>query len=625
MTRASPLPMFVVLAIYARLGPSAALSALFAVALLVPQLVRGRVRLAAVSELVVSLLLFGIGLALLVTFLPRAPAAIEQLPTPWAGLAGALLVVAIARGFLASPLGGEPATLGLGMLALMACGGVASGALYPVSVALFLVTALFARRAAAKSSAPLVELVRGHGFVLAAMGLVVAGTSFGLVRALPDAHGWAMQQILAGRPPAVGVGGRLWLGSMRGLLDSPTAVMRVHGDVELLRGLAFSRYDLGRWSRDESRIVALSTPTALVGPDVVTVEWLDGDPRRYFVPLEAGEVALSSGFGRVDPLGNLDPVDAHPAARLSFRRGGSKSAPVEGPTPEDVRVPTKIAGLLRDLARRVAAEARDDEARLGALEAHLLREYRYSLDFERSPYGDPVVEFLTRSREGHCEYFASAFALLARSLGIPARVVVGYRVLERNPLSGDRIVRERDAHAWVEAWIGEWKTFDPTPHGEGALLSARTTPLPLAVLDGLGALGARFLVWLDGLTLVEALVAPTLSILGFAAFRWRRSRGGVKRSRRAREPGPPPSFEALVQGLAAHGLSFGPADTIEDLARRTRLAGLAGTLGEQCAAALERYAAARYGAEGDVHSVARELEALSLELGIGGLARRASS
>ena len=63
--------------------------------------------------------------------------------------------------------------------------------------------------------------------------------------------------------------------------------------------------------------------------------------------------------------------------------------------------------------------------------------------------------------------FASAMVLLARVEGIPARVVGGYHVSEVNPFTGRAIVRDRDAHAWVEAWIeGAWRKWDPTPVSE---------------------------------------------------------------------------------------------------------------------------------------------------------------
>lgn len=77
---------------------------------------------------------------------------------------------------------------------------------------------------------------------------------------------------------------------------------------------------------------------------------------------------------------------------------------------------------------------------------------------------DPVEDFLFNRKEGHCEYFASAMALMLRSVGIPSRLVSGFKGGEQNALSGAFVVQERHAHAWVEAYAdGRWRICDSTP------------------------------------------------------------------------------------------------------------------------------------------------------------------
>ena len=78
---------------------------------------------------------------------------------------------------------------------------------------------------------------------------------------------------------------------------------------------------------------------------------------------------------------------------------------------------------------------------------------------------DPVDEFLFQTRRGFCEHYAAAFVILMRAAGIPARVVTGYQGGEINPVGNYLIVRQRDAHAWTEVWLGEksgWVRVDPT-------------------------------------------------------------------------------------------------------------------------------------------------------------------
>jgi hypothetical protein len=77
---------------------------------------------------------------------------------------------------------------------------------------------------------------------------------------------------------------------------------------------------------------------------------------------------------------------------------------------------------------------------------------------------DSVDEFLFETKAGFCEHFSSAFAVLMRAAGVPARVVTGYQGGDVNPIDGYLIVRQSDAHAWVEVWIADegWVRVDPT-------------------------------------------------------------------------------------------------------------------------------------------------------------------
>ena len=86
------------------------------------------------------------------------------------------------------------------------------------------------------------------------------------------------------------------------------------------------------------------------------------------------------------------------------------------------------------------------------------------------PELDPVEDFLINRKEGHCEYFASALALLLRSIDIPSRLVNGFKGGDWNDLTQTMNVRQKHAHSWVEAYIGNdednrpnWITLDPTP------------------------------------------------------------------------------------------------------------------------------------------------------------------
>jgi len=136
--------------------------------------------------------------------------------------------------------------------------------------------------------------------------------------------------------------------------------------------------------------------------------------------------------------------------------------------------PQRVANL----ARRVLADAGielapnqtldEDEAAAAArvLAHHLRDEFTYRLSNPDTGVTDPVIHFLFERRSGHCELFASGHAALCRSIGIPARVITGYRASEYNRLGGYYVVRQSHAHAWTEVYCGPqlgWRTYDATP------------------------------------------------------------------------------------------------------------------------------------------------------------------
>jgi uncharacterized protein (DUF2267 family) len=77
---------------------------------------------------------------------------------------------------------------------------------------------------------------------------------------------------------------------------------------------------------------------------------------------------------------------------------------------------------------------------------------------------DPVEDFLFNTKSGHCEYYASACALMLQSVQVPARLVNGYYGSDVNSMTGENEIRQRHAHSWVEAFLdGRWQTLEPTP------------------------------------------------------------------------------------------------------------------------------------------------------------------
>ena len=125
----------------------------------------------------------------------------------------------------------------------------------------------------------------------------------------------------------------------------------------------------------------------------------------------------------------------------------------------------RIAQLAREIVVRANARNRYDQAR--AIEEYLQSEenYRYTLDLKAGG-PDPLADFLFNVREGHCEYFSTAMAVMLRTLGVATRVVNGFQMGEYNGAAGVYTVTQKNAHSWVEVYFPEtdsWVTFDPTP------------------------------------------------------------------------------------------------------------------------------------------------------------------
>jgi hypothetical protein len=152
----------------------------------------------------------------------------------------------------------------------------------------------------------------------------------------------------------------------------------------------------------------------------------------------------------------------------------------------------RLAATAAAAIREQGAEGGTQLERALALERHFrateLYTYSLNLDMERNEELDPLEDFVANHRTGYCEYFAGALVLMLRSQGIPARMAIGYKGGELNSLGHYYVVKQRHAHAWVEAWMppgdvaaweiagpasgGVWYRLDPTPGARETFTSA---------------------------------------------------------------------------------------------------------------------------------------------------------
>jgi transglutaminase-like putative cysteine protease len=156
-------------------------------------------------------------------------------------------------------------------------------------------------------------------------------------------------------------------------------------------------------------------------------------------------------------------------------------------------------------ARELRARHADERALVQAVLAKFRNEkFFYTLTPPLLVKEDTVDEFLFETRSGFCEHYSSAFAVVMRAAGIPARVVTGYQGGEVNVLGNYLIVRQAEAHAWTEIWLKNegWIRVDPTaavsPLRVESGISAgvpRTDPLPLLVRAEFEALRQLRFTW----------------------------------------------------------------------------------------------------------------------------------
>jgi len=196
----------------------------------------------------------------------------------------------------------------------------------------------------------------------------------------------------------------------------------------------------------------------------------------------------------------------------------------------------------RALALRVTQDHSSNQFDLVmALTTYLQQNFQYTQQLGHVPAGrDPVDWFLFDVKKGYCEQFATAETMMLRSLGIPARLATGYSTGDYNAVLDQAIVRERDAHAWVEVWFPNhgWVPVDPSPGfpalaatqfpnhwaaaGIARLIPHLTISAPMAVLGSLGAL---------------AVIPPAVVIALLVTLLWAWSRTSRRRAR-ARRPSP---------------------------------------------------------------------------------------
>jgi protein-glutamine gamma-glutamyltransferase len=277
----------------------------------------------------------------------------------------------------------------------------------------------------------------------------------------------------------------------------------------LLFEAAYTIFDGSAWRAPPERFALLGVPeqrqTWALGAPAGRLEHIQvsgySDGGNAILALPSGTRSVSNLAANAvsrNALGSVRITDAAPYLKFYVDYvPGVVLQPPPGPT--DLNVPRQLQPLLEKVGRGMGTPTGDAADKVSAVRRLFRERFRYSLYLGDRPGGKSLEDFLLESRSGHCEYFATATTLLLRSLGVPARYVVGYSVQEFGQLDQLYVVRKRHAHAWSEAYVdGVWVTVDTTPAIWAAAEAEQASGPYTWAYDRISWLWARFSEWRTG-------------------------------------------------------------------------------------------------------------------------------
>lgn len=397
---------------------------------------------------------------------------------------------------------------------------------------------------------------------------VTLGIAFGVFFVVPRVEQSPWRRGSANGAAVVGIPETVSLSEVGMIYESPEAVMRVQffddrGQIQqlreppLFRGFDLKSYSENRWRQtDESQSVTMPITELQHGSGYVTqkieVQPSESDVLFHVAPaLNLGPAGLLYDFTRrriLRPPGYYTQPGVYRLATHSIQNGrqsrfvAARKA-LDGtfglPYLEVPRNLQQLPALARSAVENVPPE--DKLAQIEALGKYLTDPALFAYTLRpprRDDSMDAIEDFLTHNRQGHCEYFATAMALMLRSVEIPSRMVIGFKGDEYNALGSFYQVRQLHAHAWVEAYLsydqlpatmranpkvwkeGAWFTVDPSPVAMADQTVATTTLQFLSIrqmTDYMRFLWSSYVMGMDAHKQQQSIYAtPVAAIRKFA-------------------------------------------------------------------------------------------------------------
>ncbi|MBL0221839.1 MAG: DUF3488 domain-containing transglutaminase family protein [Xanthomonadales bacterium] len=320
------------------------------------------------------------------------------------------------------------------------------------------------------------------GLLLLGFGLPLAIAAFLFVPRLSSPL-WGSPDTFA--DARTGLNDRMTPGSMTELLVDDTPALRVHFDGEVpansaryFRALVLWDFDGSSWTREGWR-PQLDLETVEAGSAETRYEiTLEPTNRPWLValdvPLAPPENARMTYDRTLYARNRIDQLRQYQLRSVLGYRLDESIDPRD--RARALRLPDGFNPKSLALARQWRAEGRDDNRVIQAAMELFNARFTYTLSAPMLGH-DSVDDFLFNTRAGYCEHYSSAFVVLMRAAGIPARVVTGYQGGWWNALGNYLLVRQSDAHAWAEVWLQGrgWVRMDPTAAINPARIEAGET------------------------------------------------------------------------------------------------------------------------------------------------------
>jgi protein-glutamine gamma-glutamyltransferase len=333
---------------------------------------------------------------------------------------------------------------------------------------------------------PLRRAVLASGAMIILISAVAVPTFF----LLPRVSGAGIGGKLDSVSTVSGFSDSVRLGGIGRIQQNDAVVMRVRiendapNDIHW-RGVALDTFDGQYWSRSKT---ALREPKTRNDRDLFQVDVArrqDGLTLQtvYLEPLDSP--VIFGLYRMIGIQGNFNVLFRDAAGAITFQRTGERvsykvlsdtaeprveklradRSPYSADLANYLQLPKNLDERIAELADKIGVNSSNRYDIAVATERFLQNSYGYTLE-QKASGSDPLSDFLFNVREGHCEYFATAMAIMLRTQGIAARVVNGFQRGEYNDTADVYVVRQRNAHSWVEVYFPEsdsWVTFDPTP------------------------------------------------------------------------------------------------------------------------------------------------------------------